>query len=177
MAHGDEFFIPSMRRECLIRLGDSMQSEENMRYIPKILYLLKEYEPNDLDIILLVDEEIKAVPDGAQPIDSQVKVDITRIFEEQIEISDTAMSRSGNTRPAILGSDRISLMSYSKNVCKMFNLTEVDENPVHLENQIERLRFKLEPEAQKSKDASSIQVSMGNTTVVSTIKDVLLKRV
>jgi hypothetical protein len=83
-------------------------------------------------------------------------VDITRIFEEQIEISDTAMSRSGNTRPAILGSDRISLMSYSKNVCKMFNLTEVDENPVHLENQIERLKFKLEPEAQKSKDASSI---------------------
>ena len=44
-------------------------------------------------------------------------------------------------RPAISKNDRISLMSYGKNVKKMFNLTSIVENPVHLKNQIAELHM------------------------------------
>lgn len=50
-------------------------------------------------------------------------------------------------------------MSYGRNVRRMFNLTNVDENPTHLENQIERLILE---EVKAPKELSAINTSVSN---------------
>lgn len=110
------------------------------KWLPKFEYLLKEYSSSDKDVIFLVNEDTRT-REGS-PISDLIKNDIElKIFKKYIEVGDTGMTKSGNKKPAITHGDRISLMSYGKNVKKMFNLTQVDENPTHLENQIERLQF------------------------------------
>lgn len=81
-------------------------------------------------------------------------------------------SESGNLRPAISKNDRVSLMSYGKNVKKMFNLTSTLENPVHLKNQIAELHMTAteDPNDQKIMESpfgqnnTSVNISQINMT-------------
>ena len=105
-----------------------------MKYNHIFAHLLKEYLHKDKEIIFLVNEDVS----HRKNLDKRIKFDIKDIFFTHIEDPDSELkaSKTGNRRPAIFAKDKISLMSYGKNVKKLFNLTSINENLTQLLNQI-----------------------------------------
>ena len=59
MRIGEQYFIPSMRRECVIRLYNSMKAQKNHKYLDRFEHLLREYSHRDKEIVFLVNEDVK----------------------------------------------------------------------------------------------------------------------
>lgn len=83
-----KYFIPSMRRECLIRLSLSLENQGNIRSRDSFARLLNEYSHKHKDLIFLVNEDVKKSR-RSRSLPENIKDVIEEIFLNHFEDIET----------------------------------------------------------------------------------------
>ena len=89
--------------------------------------MLEQFKWRHKDYVMLINEELKQSYDFVK-IKTKIQQSLELIFDNFIEVD-----------------DRISLITYGKNVKKLFNLVGYNKNQVQLRNQIKQLEFVEDP--------------------------------
>jgi len=116
--------IKGLRLECFKRLRDLQEKAGNMPMYMTLQEMIDEYRHRDKDIIFLVNEYTKESNDRSDPIQVKIARSLLYIFDNHVS---APVGRELDAHRECPG-DRISLMSYGKNVRKLFNLVHIKKN-------------------------------------------------